>query len=266
MTPSNKPQQHLSPEDEKFIAELKRLIVMREQLLRVAFYLLLNLAEDIKVEMKMVNKKIVSLLVKTLDRDNPELLILVVSFLKKLSIFIENKNQMRDEKAVIKIARLIPCGQEDLLNITLRLLLNLSFDSVTRAQIIKAGVLPKLVALLSNENQRIVSMCILYHLSMDDNWKPMFTFTNCVDNVMRWIIESQSEQIDLELIALAVNLALNGKCAVQMIEYGKRKGLKYLIKRAFKFKDSLVMKMVRNVSQHDEVKKHFCEYVGLFGE
>lgn len=75
---------------------------------------------------------------------------------------------------------------------------------------------------------------------------------------MKWIIESQSEQIDLELIALAVNLALNAKCAVQMIEYNKKKGLKYLIKRAFKFKDSLVMKMVRNISQHDEVKKYFC--------
>lgn len=84
----------LSPQDEKIISELKRLIAKQEQLLRVAFYLLLNLAEDIKVEMKMVNKKIVSLLIQTLSRDNPELLILVVSFLKKLSIFIENKNLM----------------------------------------------------------------------------------------------------------------------------------------------------------------------------
>ena len=84
----------ISPQDEKIILELKRLISKQEQLLRVAFYLLLNLAEDIKVEMKMVNKKIVSLLIQTLSRDNPELLILVVSFLKKLSIFIENKNQM----------------------------------------------------------------------------------------------------------------------------------------------------------------------------
>jgi hypothetical protein len=52
------------------------------------------LAEDIKVEIKMVNKKIVQLLIKTLERTNPELLILVVSFLKKLSIFIENKNSI----------------------------------------------------------------------------------------------------------------------------------------------------------------------------
>ena len=60
----------------------------------VAFYLLLNLAEDLKVEMKMRNKSIVKMLVETLDRDNFELLILVTSFLKKLSIFIENKQEM----------------------------------------------------------------------------------------------------------------------------------------------------------------------------
>lgn len=83
---------------------------------------------------------------------------------------------------------------------------------------------------------------------------------------MKMIIESQSEQIDLELVALGVNLALNNKCAQQMIEHNKKKGLKLLIKRAFKFKDSLVMKLVRNISQHDEVKKYFCEYVGLFGQ
>ena len=62
--------------------------------LPVAFYLLLNLAEDLKVEMKMRNKSIVKMLVETLERENSELLILVASFLKKLSIFIENKQEM----------------------------------------------------------------------------------------------------------------------------------------------------------------------------
>ena len=60
----------------------------------VAYYLLLNLAEDLKVEMKMKNKAVIKMLVKSLDRDNFELLILVVSFLKKLSIFVENKTEM----------------------------------------------------------------------------------------------------------------------------------------------------------------------------
>jgi len=41
----------------------------------VSYYLLLNLSEDLKVELKMRNKGIAQLLVKTLDRDNVELLI-----------------------------------------------------------------------------------------------------------------------------------------------------------------------------------------------
>ena len=44
--------------------------------------------------MKMKNKKIVPMLVRLLERDNVDLLILVVSFLKKLSIFVENKAEM----------------------------------------------------------------------------------------------------------------------------------------------------------------------------
>ena len=48
----------------------------------------------------------------------------------------------------MKVARLIPCPQADLLNIALRLLLNLSFDRDIRAQIVRIGLLPKLVDLI----------------------------------------------------------------------------------------------------------------------
>ena len=64
----------------------------------VAFYLLLNLAEDTRVEVKMKNKGIVALLIKALEtRRNPDLVLLIISFLKKLSIFLENKNEMVSE-------------------------------------------------------------------------------------------------------------------------------------------------------------------------
>ena len=72
----------------------------------VSYYLLLNLAEDLNVELKMKNKGIVGMLSKTLERNNSELLILVVSFLKKLSIFIENKNEMV-RNVVLLIVRVI---------------------------------------------------------------------------------------------------------------------------------------------------------------
>lgn len=60
----------------------------------VAFYLLLNIAENMEVERKMRKKNVIGMLIKALDRTNTDLLILVIAFLKKLSIFRENKDIM----------------------------------------------------------------------------------------------------------------------------------------------------------------------------
>lgn len=51
---------------------------------------------------------------------------------------------------VERLARLVPCDHEDLLNLSLRLLLNLSFDSGLRAKMVEVGLLPKLAALMGN--------------------------------------------------------------------------------------------------------------------
>ncbi|GAB1285622.1 Kinesin-associated protein 3 [Apodemus speciosus] len=227
---------------------------------RVALYLLLNLAEDTRTELKMRNKNIVHMLVKALDRDNFELLILVVSFLKKLSIFMENKNDMVEMDIVEKLVKMIPCEHEDLLNITLRLLLNLSFDTGLRNKMVQVGLLPKLTALLGNENYKQIAMCVLYHISMDDRFKSMFAYTDCIPQLMKMLFECSDERIDLELISFCINLAAN-KRNVQLICEGN--GLKMLMKRALKLKDPLLMKMIRNISQHDGPTKNlFIDYVG----
>ncbi|KAH0506650.1 Kinesin-associated protein 3 [Microtus ochrogaster] len=226
----------------------------------IALYLLLNLAEDTRTELKMRNKNIVHMLVKALDRDNFELLILVVSFLKKLSIFMENKNDMVEMDIVEKLVKMIPCEHEDLLNITLRLLLNLSFDTGLRNKMVQVGLLPKLTALLGNENYKQIAMCVLYHISMDDRFKSMFAYTDCIPQLMKMLFECSDERIDLELISFCINLAAN-KRNVQLICEGN--GLKMLMKRALKLKDPLLMKMIRNVSQHDgPTKSLFIDYVG----
>uniref|UniRef100_A0A8D1KJI2 Kinesin associated protein 3 n=1 Tax=Sus scrofa TaxID=9823 RepID=A0A8D1KJI2_PIG len=245
---------------EKTFKKYQGLVVKQEQLLRVALYLLLNLAEDTRTELKMRNKNIVHMLVKALDRDNFELLILVVSFLKKLSIFMENKNDMVEMDIVEKLVKMIPCEHEDLLNITLRLLLNLSFDTGLRNKMVQVGLLPKLTALLGNENYKQIAMCVLYHISMDDRFKSMFAYTDCIPQLMKMLFECSDERIDLELISFCINLAAN-KRNVQLICEGN--GLKMLMKRALKFKDPLLMKMIRNISQHDGPTKNlFIDYVG----
>ncbi|XP_041133575.1 kinesin-associated protein 3-like isoform X1 [Polyodon spathula] len=252
--------QTLKKDYEKTYKKYQGLVVKQEQLLRVALYLLLNLAEDTRTELKMRNKNIVHMLVKTLNRDNFELLILVVSFLKKLSIFMENKNDMAEMDIIEKLARLVPCEHEDLLNITLRLLLNLSFDNGLRNKMVQVGLLPKLTALLENENHKQISMCILYHISMDDRFKSMFAYTDCIPQLMKMLFECSEERMDLELISFCINLAANKRNA-QLISEGN--GLKMLMKRSLKFKDPLLMKMIRNISQHDGPTKNlFIDYVG----
>ncbi|XP_046371421.1 kinesin-associated protein 3-like [Haliotis rufescens] len=254
------PKSYKLKEDyEKSFRKFESLVKRQEQLLRVAYYLLLNLAEDLKVEMKMKNKGVVRMLVKTLERSNFELLILVVSFLKKMSIFIENKKEMAEQNIIEKLTKLVPCDHEDLLNITLRLLLNLSFDTDCRSKMIKFGLLPKLVGLLNNENHKMIVLCILYHISMEEKAKSMFTYTDCIPMVMKLLLESP-ENPDPELVALCVNLAANKRTAGLICEGN---GLRMLMKRASKFKDPLVMKMIRNISQHDGATKNlFVEYIG----
>ncbi|XP_029282941.1 kinesin-associated protein 3-like [Cottoperca gobio] len=208
----------LRRDQDKAVRKYHGLLSKQEQLLRVSLYLLLNLAEDTRTELKMRNKNIVCLLVKVLERDDEELLVLVVSFLKKLSIFLENKNDMAEVDTVERLARLVPCDHEDLLNLTLRLLLNLSFDSGLRAKMVEVGLLPKLTALLGDENSRQVAMRILYHISIDDRFKGMFVYTDCIPQLMQMLYEHGEEETEAELLSICINLAANKRNAQLMCE------------------------------------------------
>lgn len=127
----------------------RTLMKKQEQLLRVAFYLLLNISEDDIVEEKMVKKNIAGMLLKTLERDNEDLLVLVVTFLKKLSVFEVNKEMMAELDVVDKLPNLLESSNPDLVHLTLKLLFNLSFDDELRNKMVKRGYLPKFVSLLS---------------------------------------------------------------------------------------------------------------------
>lgn len=57
----------------------------------MALSILLNLAEDFSIEKKMRKKNIISFLCKLLERNDFHLLIVVLLFIRKLSIISENK-------------------------------------------------------------------------------------------------------------------------------------------------------------------------------
>lgn len=68
------------------------------------------------------------------------------------------------------------------------------------------------------------------------------------------ILVSEDDHIRSELIALGINLAINNKNAQLMVENNRLQGL---IKTAFRNQDALIMKMIRNISQHESTKDNF---------
>eukprot|EP00164_Ancoracysta_twista_P002021 GFYU01002664.1.p1 GENE.GFYU01002664.1~~GFYU01002664.1.p1 ORF type:complete len:747 (-),score=301.65 GFYU01002664.1:27-2267(-) len=242
-------------DDRKFRLMAKK----QEKLLYVCFHVLLNLAEDLSVEKKMKKRNVVQYLVAMLDRRNTELLILVITFLKKLSIFKENKDEMAQTNIVEKLGQFIPCKNEVLLNAALRLLLNLSFDIILRDIMVKTGLIPKLVDLLKVPHFRSVTLRLLYHMSIEDKCKSMFTYTDCIPLIKQLIVNYPENYVAKELVALAVNLTANSRNAEKMCE---QDGLHLLMDRSFRTRDALLMKVIRNLSQHDGASKTlFTDYI-----
>lgn len=256
---SEKPDPKKQKDDyDKINKQFKIFAKKQEQLLRVAFYLLLNIAENVKLEEKMRKKNIVKMLLKALERQNFDLLVLVVTFLKKLSIVRDNKDEMYELNIVEKLPRLLQ-SQKDLVQVTLKLLFNLSFDARLRAKMIRVGFLPKLVTFLSDDKHHEIVTKILYHMSLDDKIKSMFTYTDCVPVVTDMLLLNLNQKSDPDLIALGINLALNKRNAAMMIENNR---LHNLMSRAFKYQDTLMMKLIRNISLHESLRMHFVDFVG----
>ena len=68
------------------------MIAKQDKLLYICFTVLLNIAEDFSIEKKMKKRKIVSVIIRMLERNDFHLLIIALLFLRKLSIVGENKN------------------------------------------------------------------------------------------------------------------------------------------------------------------------------
>ena len=104
-----------------------------------------------------------------------------------------------------------------------------------------------------------MSLKILYHISMDDKCKSMFTYTDCLPLVVNMVQNFPDKFVEKTLIALAVNLAANARNADVMADGNN---LNTLLNRLFQSKDPLLAKMLRNLSQHDgDVKRRFGEFV-----
>ncbi|PAA50720.1 hypothetical protein BOX15_Mlig016361g3, partial [Macrostomum lignano] len=185
-----------------------------------------------------------------------------------LSIFKENIDELLKVNVMERLHHVLKQFKtcDDLLNITLRLILNLTFDRRMRAQLVKIGMLQTLMQYMMHENHKNIVLCILYHVSHDDEHKAKFFHTDCVSLLVKLITESREELIDIEVMSLAVNLACDPTLA-EVLAGKDGKGIRIFMKRAFRFKDSVLMKMLRNISEHEseKLKMMFVNYISDLG-
>ena len=229
--------------DEKKIARIQ---LKQGKLLFAELYVLFNLAEDVTVERKMVKRGLVGLLEGCLNHTHGDLLILAVTFLKKLAIYEENKDAIAATSVVRKLARFVPCSSQPLVQMTLHLLFNLAFDAVLRRQMLQLGFLPRLVELLRVPAYRGRTLRLMYLVSIDDKAKLMLADTEGMGLLMGMAINFPQPELTPELAALLVNLSHSSANVEAMLA---NRGLNYLIDRLESCpEDQGLLKVVRNIS------------------
>uniref|UniRef100_A0A1I8E9X8 Kinesin-associated protein 3 n=1 Tax=Wuchereria bancrofti TaxID=6293 RepID=A0A1I8E9X8_WUCBA len=230
--------------DECTTRRLNLAVRKQQQLIAACLNLLLNLAEDIRVEMKMVNRRIVALLSKCIqDHDAVlSLLLSATNFLLKLSIYTENKEAMISGRVVENISLLFPIKNTTLRHSAIQLLFNLSFIPSLRDQMVSAGFISHVAPLIDDES----ALKLLYQLSINDDAKAMITYTDALQNLMRILLTDNGSNI---VKAILINIALEKRNA-QLLCGNDGEGLNLLIEAALNGKDQLLLKIVRNIAIH----------------
>lgn len=231
----------------------------QERLLFVSVHLLLNIAENPSVEKKLCNKNVTGVLVSMLERRNLELLILVATFLRKLSIYKENKEALKSLRVVEKLAMLLGARNAMLVSAIVELLINLAFDRAIREDMIKFGLVSQLAELLGDNEHSSLALKLLYLLSTDEASRPAFAYGGAVHKLRDLILEADEQHVRMELIAVAINLGLCERTAVLFCENG---GLDLFVRRVCATGDPLLMKFIHNISLHPgDFKLMFLDHI-----
>ncbi len=83
---------------------------------------------------------------------------------------------------------------------------------------IGCGLVPRLVELLKKSSYRAKVLGILYHLSMDKEGREILACKETTSIIMQLIIKFPQPLLAKELVALAINMSLNERCAAMFTE------------------------------------------------
>merc|ERR1719327_1894747 len=205
----------------------------------------------------MVNRKMPVLLVQLLDRTHEDLLLVAMQFLKKLSVFETNREQICTPDTLTRLVQLASHENIRIALLALRVLYNLSFDETVRASLVESGIVKLLVDHLRNPPFRHIVLRLLYHFSMDDKCKSLMAYyQDGMTMLLQLVVHFPEQRVGKDLIALVVNLATHPRAAEVMVSSGL---FPQVMLRELKTRDPLLCKVIRHVSSHKEVAEPMYE-------
>jgi hypothetical protein len=243
----------LAKDEKKYNLQLNR----QSKLMHVCLVLLLNLAEDPAIEKKMVNRKMPLLLAQLLDRTHEDLVVYTLQFLKKLSCFEENKDQISSPETMSHLVRLSQHPNVRIALLALRVLYNVSFDEGVRDALTESGIVKMLVDHLRNPPFRHIVLRLLYHFSMDDRCKSLMAYQrDGMVMLLQLVVHFPENRVGKDLVALVVNLATHPGAAEAMVRSGL---FPQVLLRVLKTRDPLLCKVIRHVASHKNAGELMCE-------
>lgn len=159
---------------EKLLVSYQNLVKKQNIFFKYSLYILMNISEDLKLEYKIINKGIISICYKLLERNSQELLLVIVIYLKKLSVFIENKTAMKELNLMKSLSPLLFLDNELLIFNTLKLMYNLSIDREMRIYFIRCGIFSKLVSFFTKGAYTSVIVSLFYLVSCEARYVSIF--------------------------------------------------------------------------------------------
>lgn len=223
----------------------------QENLIGFCLHTLINLSEDNLIEMKCVKKGIIDSLICLLNRTNPDLLLYVLLFLRRLSLVRSNIDILLDRNIIDvigekKIMELDSTESEAVLEVLMRFVYNISFEPKFRQQMKDHDFIKKVTDLMRRPQFRQVSFMYLYNMSQDDNIKPLFSKCDGMLFLCECVLNFPKPQLARELAALLVNVTWS----IENVDFILNKEyFKPLLAKAIKSQDSLLMKSIRNITE-----------------
>lgn len=251
--PTPEERKQLAKDEKKYRVQLNR----QNKLMLVCQMMLMNLSEELVIEKKLINRKMPILLSQMLDRSNDDVLLVSLQFLKKLSVFEENKDSISLPTTLALCVNHAAHSNVRVALLALRMLYNLSFDEEVRSSLVESGIVKLLVDHLRNPPFRHIVLRLLYQFSMDDRCRStMALYHEGMVMLLQLVVHFPEPRVGKDLVALVANLATNALAADVIVQSGL---FPQVLLRVMKTRDPLLCKVVRHVSLHQEVLEPMYE-------